>query len=80
MARQRFIDLGWKLLEHKYRYYILSKPIISDYDYDMLEKEYEQLAIQLNEPPTVTDMVDFDTSRHSCKSVMYKLQPKKKKR
>lgn len=32
------------LLEHRYRYYILGEPIISDYSYDMLEREYLKVA------------------------------------
>lgn len=32
------------LLEHRYRYYILCMPIISDYEYDMLEREYLKTA------------------------------------
>jgi DNA ligase (NAD+) len=27
------------LLEHRYRYYVLNKPIISDREYDFLEKD-----------------------------------------
>lgn len=32
------------LLEHRYRYYVLCIPIISDYEYDMMEKEYLKTA------------------------------------
>ncbi|MFN3477779.1 MAG: peptide chain release factor 1, partial [bacterium] len=45
--KQRFIQLSWLILEHKYRYYILDKPIIQDYDYDKLEKEYENSEHEL---------------------------------
>lgn len=32
------------LLEHRYRYYVLNQPIISDYEYDILEKKYLETA------------------------------------
>ena len=44
-------------LKHKYLYYCVGKPIISDYDFDLFEKELrntgDELAIK------VTDLVDF---------------------
>ncbi len=73
----RFLDLSWELLEHKCRYYMFSNPIINDYAYDKLEKEYEALALDLGKPPSATDMVDFDVSRPSCRRVydrIYALQ------
>lgn len=73
IKKARYVKLGWELLEHKCRYYIMSNPIIEDYDYDMLEKEYEALAEELGLPKSATDMVDFDTSRPSCQRVMQKL-------
>jgi NAD-dependent DNA ligase len=82
--RARFITLGWQLLEHKCRYYVHSKPSIEDYAYDLLEKEYDTLAAQLGEPPSVSDMVDFDTKRPSCQRVMEKIalemKPRKRRR
>jgi len=74
---KRFIELSWQILEHKYRYYILIKPIIGDYQYDMLEKEYEALADKLGLPKSASDMVDFDMNRPSCQSVAKKLSPVK---
>lgn len=78
--KQRFIQLSWIILEHKYRYYILDKPIIQDYDYDKLEKEYEALADELKLEPSASNMVGFDLDRPSCQSVVKKLNTKKKKR
>lgn len=77
--KQRFIKLGWELLEHKCRYYVMNKPTISDYNYDMIEKEYDALAAELGEEPTASDMVDFDTNRMACRLVMDKLCPWKGK-
>ena len=71
--KERFIQLSWELLEHKCFYYMLNAPVVSDYEYDKLEKEYDALATELNLPNSVADMVDFDTSRHSCRLVMEKL-------
>lgn len=70
---QRFIKLGWELLEHKFRYYILAEPIIQDYDYDILEKEYDSLAEELNLPKSASDMVDFNQDRWACKLVKDKV-------
>lgn len=46
---QRFEELGKILLKHKYLYYIKTEPEISDYDYDMLERDYVKLAKSLKE-------------------------------
>jgi NAD-dependent DNA ligase len=73
-SKQQFIELGWVLLEHKCRYYYFNSPIIQDYEYDMLEREYEQLARDLGEEPTATNMVDFDEKRPSCQAVLLKLR------
>ena len=54
--KNRFIRLGWLLLEHKYRYYILNSPTISDHEFDTLEAEYRKLAEILELPPSASDM------------------------
>lgn len=72
--RKRFQELGWQVLEHKCRYYVFMRPIISDFEYDMIEKEYDALAKELGVPPTASDMVDFDDSRPSCRLVLDKLR------
>lgn len=71
--KKRFAKLSWTILEHKYRYYILDSPIIEDFEYDLLEREYESLAKKLSLDPTATNMVGFDLSRPSCKTVAEKL-------
>src|SRR5580704_12812476 len=50
-AKKRIEDLSKELEEHNYKYYVLSNPSISDYDFDMmlkeltdLEKQYPQFA------------------------------------
>lgn len=62
---RRFIKLGWKLMEAKYRYYSLDAPTLQDHEYDALEREYDTLSKRLGLPPTAVDMVGFDISRPS---------------
>lgn len=39
-------------LTHRYRYYVLNQPVISDYEYDMLEREAKKVDTEglLNVP------------------------------
>lgn len=46
---EHFEKLGKEILRHKYLYYILAQPEISDYSYDMLERKYMNAAIDLKE-------------------------------
>ncbi len=77
----RFEELSWKLLEYKMMYYHSDKVhptwhtilMIEDSEYDLLEIEYSKLAEELRVPKSVTNMVDFDFSKPSCKMVMAKL-------
>ncbi len=70
---ERFIKMGWEILEHKCRYYIMCTSIIEDHVYDKLEKEYEALAAELGLEPSASNMIDFDTKRPSSRLVMDKL-------
>lgn len=47
-----------RLLEHRYRYYVLDDPALSDFVYDYMEKEYNRLAQEHG--VKLMDMVDFD--------------------
>ncbi len=38
-ARERIQELTDRINEHNYRYYVLARPVISDYEYDMLLEE-----------------------------------------
>ncbi|MBC8485954.1 MAG: NAD-dependent DNA ligase LigA [Bacteroidetes bacterium] len=42
-AKHRIRELTDNINEHNYRYYVLSKPVISDYDFDMLLEELGKL-------------------------------------
>ena len=71
---EKIFSLRKKLHDHNYRYYVLDDPFISDYDFDMMLKELEQLErenpefFDVNSPSQrvggeVTK--SFDTSVHS---------------
>lgn len=74
------------LLKHKYLYYVKSAPIISDYDYDMMENESRKLAKELgfradqwegpadNEKDHIHWMVDFDETHHLAESVIKEVE------
>ncbi len=42
-AKQRIEELSKQLKQHNHNYYVLNKPVISDFEYDKLLKELEQL-------------------------------------
>lgn len=47
MQEQQISDLRLAVLRHRYRYYVLCDPTISDYEYDVLETRL-RLAVTLN--------------------------------
>ncbi|MDR0712698.1 MAG: NAD-dependent DNA ligase LigA [Bacteroidales bacterium] len=62
---ERILALRKELEHHNYLYYVLSQPVISDYDYDMLMKELEQLEKeypQLADPNSPTQRVGNDVN------------------
>lgn len=73
LAKQRIGELTEQLQQHNYNYYVLSKPVISDYNFDLLLKELENLEAQfpdLRLPDSPTQRVggeptkDFETITH----------------
>ena len=42
-ARVRIEKLRDQIREHEYKYYVLDQPTISDYEYDLLVRELQQL-------------------------------------
>ena len=57
-----FNVLTLELLQHKYRYYLQSAPIVSDTEYDRLEKEWTVLGTALGyEMDYYEPWVDFPT-------------------
>lgn len=71
-----FIKLGWKILEHKFRYYVLHSPSVQDHEYDRLEREYDALALKLGVTPTASDMVGWKADRPACILVAGKVRMK----
>ena len=47
-----------RLLEHRYRYYVLNDPVLADWEYDWMEKYYNGLA-EIH-GGRIMKMVDFD--------------------
>ena len=48
-ARQRIVVLSEELEQHNYNYYILAKPTISDYEFDMKLEELARLEKEFPE-------------------------------
>jgi DNA ligase (NAD+) len=48
--RDRIEDLRQQIRDHEYRYYVLSDPVISDYDFDQIMRELQRLE---RENPTL---------------------------
>ncbi len=64
-AKEKIDKLRKELSEHNFKYYVLSQPVISDYNYDMLMKELESLEKQFPEfdnPNSPTKRVGSDIS------------------
>lgn len=71
MKIAKFEEMGKELLRHKYRYYVLARPTISDYEYDMLEWEYALAAKKLVEKPKISLIADWDFLEwQSCASLV----------
>ncbi|WP_299578090.1 NAD-dependent DNA ligase LigA [uncultured Sunxiuqinia sp.] len=64
--QQRIQQLRQELEEHNYKYYVLSSPVISDYDFDMKLKELEQLEQEhpeFQDPNSPTQRVGSDSNQ-----------------
>lgn len=64
-AKVLILALRKELTEHNYRYYVLSEPVISDFDFDMKMKELERLEAafpQFGDPASPTRRVGSDKS------------------
>ena len=69
-------ELSLSLLEHKYRYHQLDRPIISDYEYDMLEREYEKACDELGVHPAMLDAVGWPENHPNARYVIDKVTKK----
>ena len=65
-ARHKILKLRKELEDHNYRYYVLSQPVISDFDFDMKMKELENLEKEFPEfddPNSPTKRVGSDINK-----------------
>lgn len=63
-----------RLLEHRYRYYVLADPVLGDWLYDWLETHYNALAQQHGAKPM--DMVDFNIDAPGANEAAYRVDNK----
>ncbi len=64
--QQRIVELHSLLEEHNYSYYVLSEPVISDFEFDMLLKELEKLEAEnpdFIDPNSPTQRVGSDLNK-----------------
>lgn len=65
-AQKKIEELRQQILEHDHRYYVLSEPVISDKEYDVLIKELEKLETEypnLVTPDSPTQRVGKDLTK-----------------
>jgi len=65
-TRQRILELRDEINRHNHSYYVLNAPSISDYDFDMLLKELEQLEKEnpeFDDPLSPTHRVGSDINK-----------------
>ena len=73
-AKERIDQLTKELQQHNYNYYVLSKPTIEDYDFDLLLKELERLEKEYPElahPDSPTQRVGGEPTK-SFQTVTHK--------
>ena len=66
-AQQKIAELSSVLKDHNYKYYVLSQPEISDFDFDKLLKELQDLEAQFPEfihPDSPTQKVGGDITKN----------------
>lgn len=66
--QQRINLLRREINKHRYHYYILNKPLISDFEYDMLEKmlkDLEEQYPQFDTPDSPTHTVGSDILKNT---------------
>jgi NAD-dependent DNA ligase len=69
---QKVINRSWEILEHCYRYYVLDKPILEDWEFDKLKRNHQDWCAVLG--LEYVDMVGFDETRPSCQLVAFKFK------
>lgn len=64
--RKKIQEIREELEDHNYRYYVLSQPVISDFDFDMKMKELEKLEAEnpeFDDPNSPTKRIGSDISK-----------------
>jgi len=74
------VDIERVLYEHKYRYYVLDKPIITDHEYDRIERPYLNRCMRKGVEPFGGHNVGFSYDHPMAKAIIKKLGGKKKER
>lgn len=87
--REEFDKLQEELLLHKYMYYVKSETLITDYEYDMLERKSKTMAKELgfrcdswegpeeNEKHHIHWMIDFDEKHPLATKIIEKVAREK---
>lgn len=65
---EHWLTVGKSILEHRYRYYELDDSILSDGEYDFLERYYARVSAELGFPDVAADMVGFNLSREDAQA------------
>lgn len=75
ILRKEFERLEVELLTHKYHYYILNAPLITDYEYDMKERRFFQVGKELGiDMDMYPNWVDFDYNHPKALNVIEKIE------
>lgn len=69
---EEIYNLEILLLAHKYAYYELNNPIISDYQYDLIERKYYNALedFQVNLDEYLTNWIGFDYNHPRAKEAI----------
>ncbi len=62
--------LGKRLLRRRYEYYVLDDPKISDFEYDFIERKYENMCEDLGLESVVKDMVGYNENNLYHKDIV----------
>lgn len=63
-----------RLLEHRYRYYVLGEAVISDLEYEYIESIHRKISEELGLPSIFENMVDFDFKLPPCQDAKERVE------
>lgn len=72
---EKYKEMAITLLAHKYRYYVLNQPTISDWDYDLMERDFFRLSFKLGKIEDsfggdAPNWVGFDTNHEFAEEAL----------